>query len=359
MTNPKFDEKELKVVGEVPGFFPGAPGTPLFDYPVTRKEAYIAAMNQKPIWTLTTVETGIFTPQIIADNCARGFSFEAQILERERYGGKDMFGVEWVYVDQVGGSMVKPGDPLLSDANEWYDKVVFPDVDSWDWETSAALNKDHLKSDVYNAPTFLTGFYERLISFMDFEGAVMSLIDDDQKDAVKDLMDHLADFYIKIFDKFVENYNIDGISFHDDWGSQRAPFFSPATAEEMIVPAMKKLTDYVHAKGMYCDLHSCGHIELQVPNIIAAGWDSWSPMPMNDTMMLHEKYGDKLVIGLVPEQFDPATTSEEDQRAAAKRFVDQCCVDGKSTAISFYGAGVLTPAYREELYKQSRIKYSS
>ena len=67
------------------------------------------------------------------------------------------------------------------------------------------------------------------------------------------------------------------------------------TTAEMVVPAMKKLTDYVHSKGMYCDLHSCGHIELQVPNMIAAGWDSWSPMPMNDTMMLHEKYGDKLV----------------------------------------------------------------
>ena len=39
MTNPKFDEKELKIVGEVPGFFPGVPATPLYDYPVTRKEA--------------------------------------------------------------------------------------------------------------------------------------------------------------------------------------------------------------------------------------------------------------------------------------------------------------------------------
>ena len=72
-------------------------------------------------------------------------------------------------------------------------------------------------------------------------------------------------------------------------GSQRAPFFSPETCAEMIVPAMKRFTDHAHAKGLFTDLHSCGHIEKQVPNIIAAGWDSWGGMPMNDRAMLYEK----------------------------------------------------------------------
>ena len=29
-----------------------------------------------------------------------------------------MFGIEWVYVDVAGGSMVEPGAPLMKDANE-------------------------------------------------------------------------------------------------------------------------------------------------------------------------------------------------------------------------------------------------
>ena len=55
MAHPKFDEKELKVIGEIPGFMPGMPGTPLYDFPVTPKEAYIATMKGDPIWQITTV----------------------------------------------------------------------------------------------------------------------------------------------------------------------------------------------------------------------------------------------------------------------------------------------------------------
>jgi hypothetical protein len=31
-----------------------------------------------------------------------------------------------------------------------------------------------------------------------------------------------------------------------------------------------------------------------VPEIIEAGWDSWGPQLMNDSLMLYEKYGDRL-----------------------------------------------------------------
>ncbi|MFZ7121422.1 MAG: methyltransferase [Eubacteriaceae bacterium] len=279
-------------------------------------------------------------------------------LTREEFGGIDMFGIEWVYIDIAGGSMVEPGKPLLADANEWYDKLVWPDVDSWDWEGSAKANENYLNRDTFVIPTIFTGYYERLISFMDFDGAIMALIDEDQMDAVKELFEKLTDLYIEIVDKFIEYFDIDGINVHDDWGAQKAPFFSPATAMEMLVPAIKRFTDYVHSKGLYADLHSCGNLELQVPSIIAAGWDSWTPQPMNDTHMLYEKYGDKIIIAVIPTQFDPLTTSEEEQRVAAKEFAEKFCKPTKPAMINLYGAEVLTPAYREELYKQSRIKFS-
>ena len=39
---------------------------------------------------------------------------------------------------------------------------------------------------------------------------------------------------------YMEGLTIDGVMFHDDWGSQRAPSFSPATCREMIVPYLKR-----------------------------------------------------------------------------------------------------------------------
>ncbi|KPU42816.1 methylcobalamin:coenzyme M methyltransferase [Oxobacter pfennigii] len=354
MTIPKFDEKELKTVGEMPSLIVGGPSTPLYDFPVSRKEAYIATLKRKPVWLITNVETRTITPTCNPDNVARAFAFEDTRQPVEEGGGKDMFGIEWVYVPVAGGSMVKPGAPLLSDANEWEEKLVWPDIDSWDWEKSA--KNVNLSSEVFNVPSILNGWFERLISFMDFDKAVVALIDDDQKDAVKALFDKLSDLYIKIIDKYIEKFpGVDGINMHDDWGGQSNTFFSPDTCAEMIVPYMRKVTDHIHSKGLFADLHSCGKIERQVPNMIAAGWDSWSGQPMNDTQMLYEQYGDKIILGVLPNPLSPDAT-EAEQREAAANFVEKFCNPDKPCFL--HRMATITPAFREEAYKLSRIKFS-
>src|SRR5690554_6546283 len=96
---------------------PGAPATPLYDFPVRRREAYIAAMKKKPIWQVTNLETRMITPKANPDNVARAFVFEDTPMKPLDGPVKDMFGIEWVYVPVAGGSMVKPGKPYLRDAN--------------------------------------------------------------------------------------------------------------------------------------------------------------------------------------------------------------------------------------------------
>jgi len=355
----KFDDSELKVVTKVPGFMPGTE-IPVYNTPLKPKEAYFSLLHKKPIWQITNYETRLFAPRINPDNIARAFVYDGTFVPgvTNTTGGADMFGIEWEYVPKVGGSMVRPGAPFLSDANEWYDKLVWPDIDSWDWEGSAKENEEYLSSDCYNVCWFLNGWYERLISFMDFQGAIVAMIDEDQMQAVKDLFDKLSDLYIRIFDKFMKYFpKIDGFYIHDDWGSQKETFFSPATAEEMIVPYMRKVTDYLHSRGMFCELHSCGQLYKQVPNMIKAGWDVWCGQAMNDTQKIYEEYGDKIIIGVIPDMFDPAATSEDEQRAAARDYAGKFCNPDKPSVFSFYGAPALTDAFREELYKQSRIKY--
>jgi len=126
----------------------------------------------------------------------------------------------------------------------------------------------------------------------------------------------------------------------------------------MIVPYMRKVTDYLHSKGKFCELHSCGQALKQIPNFIAAGWDSWSGQAMNDTVKIYEEYGDKLLVGVIPETFDVETASEEKQREMARAYANKFAVPGKPASLNSYGSGILTPAYAEELYKQSRINYA-
>ena len=52
-------------------------------------------------------------PRIIPDNIALGFVIDADPLDLKDAGGKDFFGIEWVYVEKVGGSMVQPGNPKV------------------------------------------------------------------------------------------------------------------------------------------------------------------------------------------------------------------------------------------------------
>ena len=361
MRIPTFDPKELKVTGEKPATI-FMPAIKTYDYPVTPKEAFMSMMNRKPVWQIIGVESRIFTPVIFPDYIARAFVLEDKPFDNQTGGGgKDMFGIDWEYIAQVGGSMVRPGKPLLDDANEWRDKVVWPDIDAWDWEGAAKRNNNtYLATDSYNTSWLMTGWFERLISFMDFEGAIMAIFDEDQKDAVKALFDKLSDLYIKIFDKFVTYLpKVDGFFIHDDWGSQRETFFSPKVAEEMIVPYMRRVTDFLHSKGKGCEFHSCGQLFKQVPNMILAGWDSWGGQPMNDTQKIYELYGDKIMIGVIPDKFDPETASEAEQRAAARAYADKFCNPEKPSFLNFSGANLLTPTFREELYIRSRENYGN
>ena len=350
-----FDQKEIQDATHIQNRFGGT--TVEFKYPVTPREGFIAAYKREPLWLLNGTESLMFAPKVNPDNISRAFVFDkTEFPNAEQGGGFDMFGIDWEYIAQVGGSMVRPGKPFIEDANEIAEKLVWPDIEKWDWESCAKANASYADSDKAVVAWFLNGWYERLISFMDFDGAIMALFDDDQKDAVKDFFSKLSDLYIRIFDKYLEHFPyITSFCIHDDWGSQKETFFSPALAEEMIVPYMRKVTDHLHSKGKFCELHSCGQALKQIPNFIAAGWDSWSGQPMNDTAKIYELYGDKLIIGVIPEDFDAAASTEEKQREMARAHANKYGLPGMPTTLNAYSTKVQTPIYAEELYKQSRI----
>ena len=360
MKIPAFDPKELKILSMQKGSHI-IPETAVYDTPVTQKEAWKATLAGNAYWQVSLADYRLFTPEIVPDNIARAQVFEEKPFDPvTQGGGKDMFGLEWEYVAQVGGSMVRPGKPLMEDANDWKDILVWPDIESWDWEGSSKLNADtFLETPRLTNMWMVNGWYERLISFMDFEGAIMAMVDEDQTDAVTEMFTKLTDLYIAILEKVFKYYpKLDAVGFHDDWGSQRETFFSPKVAQEMIVPHMKRVTKFIHDNGKYAELHSCGQILKQVPNIIEAGWDWWNPQLMNDMPAIYELYGDKICVGVAPEMFDPATTSEDEQRRIAREYVDKFCKPDKPSFFNLYASMLLTPTFKEELYIRSREAYS-
>ena len=338
-----FSEDELKKVGEYPAPFPGMPALPKYNTPITPAENYeLIIQGERPLWIPSMNDIRMEMGGFLPDNEAR------------QKGGKDFFGLEWIFVPVAMGATRKPGDPYITDMNTWKEKITFPDVNDYRWETlRESLDTDDKR---VSHVTILNGIFERLISFMDFDRAAMALIDEDQEAAILEFFDAQGDFYCKIVDKYVEYSNPRIFSFHDDWGSQRAPFFSPATVRKMILPSLKKVLAHIRSKGAFVEMHSCGKTEMLAPIYIEAGVQSWTPQAMNDQKMLYDKYGDKLFLGIAPPDIDPEA-SEEDLYAGLDEFINYYCQPGKPPVAVFAMSleKKFHPKLGEAVYKLSRI----
>lgn len=342
-----FVEAERQIIGQRPAMGPNTT-RPIYNTPVTSRANFEALFDEKhPYWIPSVLEMGALRPSAYNMTLGRG----------NRADFTDVFGIPWKYEPTAGGSIVVGGNPLLDDANNWKDKIIIPDIDTWDW--SKAVEENPIDARFATYMSFVNGFwFERLISFMDFMPAAMALIDDEQIDAVKDLFNATTDLGIALVDKFCDYWpQLDFIEVHDDWGAQKAPFFSMDTAYELFVPFMKKLTDHIHSRGRHTLLHSCGHNEDRIQCYIDGGFDMWAPQPMNDVESLYDKFGDKIVLAIFPKETDLAQRTEEEQRAAARAFADRFSQPGKPVMLGMEASRRGTPAFDDELYRYSRALY--
>ena len=327
---------------------------PDYHTPITPKENLkrVFRRDGSALWMPTTSDTLMVESRTNIDHIARAEIRDLGPLQKlEEKGGPDLFGIQWVFVPEVGGSMVKPGSPVLEDANDWEEVITFPDVDALDWE-GCKINAPLNASKRLLGVTFQNGLFERLISFMDFENAAMAMIDEDQQDAVKRLFDKLADMYNRMIDKYLEILDLDIVCLHDDWGSQRAPFFSLDTCMEMVAPYLKKVADHCHEKGLLFHQHSCGKNEPLVPAMVYAGVDMWLPQTMNDVDMLVDKYGDKIIFGVTPDISPEASIEEQEQ--AAKALVEKYGPEFMEKPVIFF-LRMAPKVFAETLYKESRL----
>lgn len=339
----KFSMDEMVVKETRPARF--GPPMEVYNTPITpRENTLLLYQGKTPMWA---PQPGVDDVHIMIDcdpeNQARSPREDADTPI------KDGYGVEWIFVKVVGGAMVKPGNPICPDITHWEDYVTIPDPDTWDWEGCYERNKDKLDPDRCTYIGVPGCLFERLIAILDFSNAAVALIDDDCKEAVHRFFRKVTDVHKKFYTLCKKWFNADIVNFNDDWGSQRAEFFSVDTAREMLLPYVKELVDHVHSLGMYWDLHCCGFVESFVPLFIEAGEDSWGGQPLNDKWKLKQMYGDRFIFTSSP-VVEPDFTDEQVDAAVAD-FMSKCGADNRILL------DVRDTRVRPKLYEASRRNY--
>lgn len=288
-------QKEMESRGMYPveGLWYGAPYTPVerLTPPVTpRKNLLRFYRGEKVSWIPDIVSDQIdITPECNPDVKAQGYE-----------GGCDAFGVKWIPVGNAElPAFVDPGFILLADIADW-ESLKWPVPDAWGWaEEAERYNRTYEGDDRLRRGVILSGYFERLISVMGFEGAAMALLTDPE--SVAGFFERLTELNSRILDHYVDDLKCESIMIHDDWAAQRAPFFSPETARELLVPPLKKLTEYAHHRGVIFTLHSCGNGQALIPAMKEAGVDVWqAQIDSQDGLKSYEDCGDDLIMESYP-----------------------------------------------------------
>ena len=260
---------------------------------LTSRENFLAFFTGKtydyaPVWD----DVKSFYPEEIAENIARGFVWQEQPFDNSKFGGRGYFNIDWVFDPTVRGSIEVTH--LFENITQWREFVVFPNLDSIDWDGMKKRNEHYLNTDKILRTSIFSGFYERLISFVGFENAAMALVDDEAIEEVHEIFDKLSNIYSEFIYRMHKYCNVEIFELHDDWGTQKSTMFSRKTLEEVILPYVKRVVDAAHEVGCLIEMHSCGHVDDFVPCMIEANIDTWRGQTTAiDRVSLINKYGDK------------------------------------------------------------------
>ena len=313
----------------------------------------LAMNHEKPVWMPNLFASSQLFGSKIAND-----SPPAHMRQSET---TDWFGVEYKYSEAYGSNT--PQGNVLDCVTEWEEKIVWPDLDQFDWATEA---KEFMKERDESQALYMrmsNGLFERLHMIEGFDQALTDLLL--EPEAVQDYLFAVADFKIDLFNHIRDHLELDFIVAADDWGTMRAPFFSTDTFEKTILEPTKRFVKGVHARGTKFVAHCCGVIEHFVPYMVdEIGFDVLEIQTnLNDIGAIFAKYGDRTTIECSiarPALADPNITADE-VRILAREMVDAYgahAVPGPGAlAMMFNPVEHVYNALEEEIYEYSKKRY--
>lgn len=236
----------------------------------------------------------------------------------------DWFGVHWVPDINIGLTAPSLENVVIKNIENWKNELVFPDLESIDWDKEAELFRKQVPEDTLSMIIMEMGIFERYQLLLGFEDSLFSFYD--YPNEAEEILEALTQFKLNLVEKIARYIKPDVIMYMDDLGTQKGPLISPGTWEEFIKEKDTRIFNSIKNHGIKVIYHCCGKIDTIFDKIIDMHPDAYhSVQPTNDVKYLKETYNDKIVfVGGIDNQgvTNKPDVTEEEIRAEVHRAID-------------------------------------
>jgi uroporphyrinogen decarboxylase len=167
--------------------------------------------------------------------------------------------------------------------------------------------------DTFKFSKLFFAYFERAWSLRGMENLLMDFLLNPS--FVEKLLEHILHYNLRIIEVVVQESEIDGFYFGDDYGQQNGLIMSPDTWRKFIKPGLSKMFRKVKECGKVVALHSCGNITEILCDLIEIGLDIYQTVQpeVYNLKWLKKEYGKDLTFwgGISTQQLLPFASPNE------------------------------------------------
>jgi uroporphyrinogen decarboxylase len=164
------------------------------------------------------------------------------------------------------------------------------------------------------------GFYHTTRYLLGPEQLLYSVYD--SPDLVRDIMGHLADLYVFLFDKILTEISVDLAFATEDIGFKSGPFISPAMFREFVLPCYRKVMAMLREHGVtILIVDSDGNNWALIPLFLEGGVTGMAPMEVAadmDVVKIRDAFPQLQIVGGIDKRCLAAGREQIDQELEYK-----------------------------------------
>jgi uroporphyrinogen decarboxylase len=146
-----------------------------------------------------------------------------------------------------------------------FQSFPWPDPDQADYEIFTRL-KGALPDGMQFIAYGPGGVLENVVELVGYEASCVMIYDDPA--LAQDIFGEVGSRLVRYYEHAARYESVGACISNDDWGFKTQTMFSPKEMRKYVFPWHKKIVETIHAAGKPAILHSCGHFQRIIEDVI-------------------------------------------------------------------------------------------